>query len=88
MLLTKRFYLCILSVTLKKGYIMTSNVGKIDKILRIVLGLAIIAYGVIEESWLGVIGIIPLATGLINWCPVYYPFGINTTCDKGNCSKK
>jgi len=62
------------------------NVGKIDKILRIVVGLAIIAYGVIEQSWLGAIGIIPLGTAISGWCPLYYPLGINTDCDKKSCS--
>jgi len=67
---------------------MTKNIGTVDKILRIVVGLAIIAYGVYAQSWLGIIGIIPLGTALIGWCPLYCPLGVNTTCDKDNCSKK
>jgi len=58
---------------------MTPNVGTIDKWLRIVVGIVLIAlaiFGVI--GWWGYIGIIPLATGLINFCPVYRLIGMNT----------
>ncbi len=60
---------------------MKANVGKIDKTLRIIAGLIIIAVGIFYQSWWGAIGLIPLATGLCNWCPVYLPFGIST-CSK------
>lgn len=58
---------------------MTRNVGGIDRILRIVIGIALIV-GAITGTigvW-GWIGIVPLATGLIGWCPPYAIFGINT----------
>lgn len=58
---------------------MTANVGMIDKWLRIVVGVVLIAlalFGVI--GWWGLIGIIPLATGLFNFCPVYKLIGLNT----------
>lgn len=58
---------------------MTRNVGGIDRILRIVIGLALIiaaATGAVGV-W-GWIGVVPLATGLIGWCPPYAIFGINT----------
>lgn len=58
---------------------MTANMGTIDKWLRIVVGVALIALaisGVI--GWWGYIGIIPLATAVINFCPVYRLIGINT----------
>ena len=58
---------------------MNVNVGGIDKNLRIVAGLAIIAWGVISSNWLGAIGLVPLATGLINFCPVYSLLGFNTS---------
>ena len=57
---------------------MKVNVGGIDKNLRIVAGLAIIAWGVIANNWLGAIGLVPLATGLINFCPLYSLLGFNT----------
>ena len=58
---------------------MTSNVGGIDRILRIVVGIALIALaaGGIVGLW-GYIGIVPLATGAIGWCPAYLPLGIKT----------
>lgn len=59
---------------------MTCNIGKVDKIIRLVLGVVIIGWGVMNNSWLGVIGLIPLGTALIGWCPLYSIFGINTGC--------
>lgn len=61
---------------------MTNNVGQIDRILRIVAGLLIIAAGVYYGSWLGAIGIIPLFTGSMGWCPLYGPLGISTSQEK------
>jgi sulfite exporter TauE/SafE len=57
---------------------MTANVGSIDRILRIILGVVIIAVGFYFQSWWGLIGIIPLATAFMKWCPAYLPFGIST----------
>ena len=54
------------------------NVGGIDKTIRIVLGVAIIAWGLYAQNWLGAIGLIPLITGIIGWCPAYLPFGFST----------
>ncbi len=59
---------------------MTCNIGKVDKIIRLVLGAVIIALGVVNNSWLGAIGLIPLGTALIGWCPLYSILGINTGC--------
>ena len=57
---------------------MQANIGKTEKIIRIVVGIAIIAAGVIYQSWWGAIGVIPLVTALINYCPAWSIFGINT----------
>lgn len=63
----------------KKGArIMKCNVGGTDRIIRIILGVVIILAGVYFQSWWGVIGLIPLITGLIRWCPAYIPFGFST----------
>ncbi|MBA4709676.1 YgaP family membrane protein [Aquitalea aquatica] len=58
---------------------MSKNVGGIDRILRIVIGVALIIATVagLLPAW-GWIGIVPLATGLIGWCPAYLPFGLKT----------
>ncbi|MCB4360615.1 YgaP family membrane protein [Quatrionicoccus australiensis] len=58
---------------------MKSNVGGIDKILRIVAGLGLIGATVAGALpvW-GYIGIVPLATGLMGWCPLYPLLGLST----------
>jgi hypothetical protein len=58
---------------------MNTNIGGIDKVLRIVAGIALIAMaamGVIG-MW-GYIGVVPLLTGLMGWCPAYTLLGIKT----------
>ena len=57
---------------------MKANVGGLDKKIRIAAGILIIAAGAVFQSWWGAIGIVPLATALINWCPAYLPLGIST----------
>ncbi len=60
---------------------MTKNVGGIDRIIRIVIGVALIAgvflWPSVLNPW-GWIGVVPLATALIGWCPAYLPFGFKT----------
>lgn len=55
------------------------NEGNIDRALRIVAGLILISLAFIgpKTPW-GWIGIVPLATGLIGWCPAYTLLGLNT----------
>ncbi|MCL2524385.1 MAG: DUF2892 domain-containing protein [Betaproteobacteria bacterium] len=58
---------------------MKSNVGGIDRILRVVLGIVLIALaasGIV--GWWGWLGAIPLLTGLARFCPLYPLLGINT----------
>lgn len=57
---------------------MEKNVGQIDRTLRLVAGIAIIAAGLYLKSWWGLIGIVPLFTGTTRWCPAYLPFGLST----------
>ena len=57
---------------------MAQNVGGADRIIRIVAGLALIGWGAATQNWWGAIGLVPLATALVGWCPVYLPFGIST----------
>lgn len=57
---------------------MQANVGQTDKTLRMIAGLVIITLGVVMGSWWGAIGLVPLITGLVNWCPAYSLFGINS----------
>ena len=55
------------------------NVGGIDKVLRIVVGLVLIALVFVgpQTPW-GWIGLVPLVTGLIGFCPLYKIIGLNT----------
>jgi len=62
---------------------MTKNVGGIDRIARIAIGLVLI--GLTLSGSIGVwgwLGIVPLATGAIGWCPPYAMFGFNTCAMK------
>lgn len=58
---------------------MKANVGGIDRVLRIVAGLVLIALALTGTIgvW-GWIGVVPLATGLIGWCPAYPLLGMST----------
>jgi Protein of unknown function (DUF2892) len=58
--------------------IMLKNIGDIDRTLRIIFGAALILIGIIFQSWWGLIGILPIATALIRWCPAYMPFKFST----------
>ena len=57
---------------------MKTNVGGADKILRIVAGMALLAWAVFGGPVWAWIGIVPLATGLLGWCPAYTMLGMNT----------
>lgn len=60
---------------------MTRNVGGIDRVLRIVAGLALLSLLLLLDGdmrYLGLIGLVPLATALLGWCPAYTLIGVNT----------
>ncbi len=63
---------------------MKKNVGGIDRILRGVLGIAIIAAGLIFSSWWGLIGVVFLFTSLFSFCPAYLPFGLSSCKTESN----
>jgi Protein of unknown function (DUF2892) len=58
---------------------MKPNVGTIDRLLRIALGLALIGASLLGYigAW-GWIGLLPLATGVFRFCPAYWPLGLST----------
>jgi hypothetical protein len=60
---------------------MKANVGSIDRIIRGVAGVALIAWAVTGGPWWAWIGVVPLATAIFAWCPLYAVFGI-ATCAK------
>ena len=58
---------------------MKKNVGNADKMLRIIIGIAVIGAGVYYQSWWGAIGAIPLLTAVMNFCPAYAVIGLSTS---------
>jgi hypothetical protein len=65
---------------------MKQNVGSIDKVLRIVVGIALLSMLFLVEGsakWFGLIGLVPLGTALIGWCPLYSLIGLSTGPAKG-----
>ncbi len=60
---------------------MQNNVGTIDRVVRVVLGLGLLSlFGVLEGNakFLGLIGLIPLGTAAIRFCPLYRLVGLST----------
>lgn len=57
---------------------MKANVGGIDRILRIALGAALILWAILGGPVWAWIGVVPLATGLIKFCPLYPLLGMST----------
>jgi len=60
---------------------MDRNVGTVDRVLRIVAGLVLLSLLFLLEGnarWFGLIGLVPLLTASLSWCPLYTLFGIRT----------
>ena len=60
---------------------MSQNIGHLDRVIRIVLGIILLSlYFVLpgDARLLGLIGLIPLGTALVRWCPLYSLFGLRT----------
>lgn len=57
---------------------MNQNVGEADKVLRIFIGMAIIVSGIYFDSFLGMIGFVPVITAITGSCPLYTLLGIST----------
>jgi hypothetical protein len=58
-----------------------NNVGGIDRLVRVVLGLVLLSFVFLLEGnarWFGLIGAIPLTTALLGWCPAYTVLGLST----------
>jgi hypothetical protein len=66
---------------------MTCNMGKTDRIIRIVIGIVIAILGIAFKSWWGLLAILPLGTAAIGWCALYVPLKISTV-KKANEAKK
>ena len=63
---------------------MNRNIGTLDRVLRVILGLVLLAYalklGISDTgwNWVGWLGIIPIATAVFSFCPLYAFIGVNT----------
>ncbi len=57
---------------------MKENVGSKDRAIRLIAGAIVILSGLYYQSWWGALGLVPIVTALINWCPLYTLLGINT----------
>ena len=64
---------------------MGCNIGTLDKTIRLYIGILIMLIGLSNESWWGLLGLIPIATGLYKWCFAYSILDIHTT---GNAEEK
>jgi hypothetical protein len=57
---------------------MTCNIGKTDKIIRVIIGLVIAVSGIYFKSWWGLLAVIPLLTAALGFCGLYVPLKIST----------
>lgn len=58
---------------------MKANEGNLDRLIRVALGLALLTITVVgPRTWWGLLGLIPLLTGLVGFCPLYRLVGIDT----------
>jgi len=60
---------------------MIANVGRVDRVIRIVVGFALISLLFVANGpvrWIGLLGFIPLLTAIVGFCPLYTALGLNT----------
>ncbi len=58
---------------------MSRNEGAVDRVVRVVLGIALLALVFVgPKTWIGLVGLVPLVTGLVGFCPLYQLVGIRT----------
>ncbi|MGE5391021.1 MAG: DUF2892 domain-containing protein [Deltaproteobacteria bacterium] len=58
---------------------MKRNVGDTEQVIRVTLGMLIILAGLYYKSWWGIIGLLPIATGMIRYCPISAILGVSTS---------
>lgn len=57
---------------------MKTNIGNIDRIVRIIMAILLFGWGLYAQTWLGLIGLIPFITAIVRICPLYVPFKLST----------
>ncbi len=63
---------------------MKTNIGSIDRVIRIFVAVGILGAGYYFKSWWGLVGMVPLLTAFVGFCPAYVPFGLSTCRVKGD----
>ena len=64
--------------------LMPQNEHTLDRVVRVVLGIVLLSLTVVgPQTWLGLIGLVPLVTGLVGTCPIYTALGLSTKGDDG-----
>ena len=63
---------------------MKKNLGTVDRTVRVVVGIGLLAAGAVAGSWWALAGLVPLLTGAFGFCPAYCPLGISS-CGKSGC---
>jgi hypothetical protein len=59
--------------------VMKNNEGMVDRLVRVVLGLGLLALIFVgPKSWIGLVGVVPLLTGIVGFCPLYRLLGVRT----------
>ncbi|MDA8363471.1 MAG: DUF2892 domain-containing protein [Gammaproteobacteria bacterium] len=64
---------------------MQQNVGSADKVVRVIIGLVLVSLVFFLNGsirWLGLIGLVPIFTAFVGWCPAYSLFGLSTSAKK------
>ena len=61
---------------------MKANIGNTDRLIRYVAGLALLGAGFYFKSWWGLVGLGPILTATIRFCPAYLPLGLSTCAHK------
>jgi len=69
----------LITIQFKEDGVMKKNIGGVERVIRIIAGLGILSLAFVgpRSPW-AYLGIIPLATGLVGWCPPYALFGFST----------
>ena len=66
---------------------MSNNVGSVDRVVRVLIGLGLLAFAFFsgnQYAWIGYIGIVPILTALFSSCPLYSVLGMSTCAVKGS----
>ena len=66
---------------------MKPNVGDVDRAFRFVLGVALLSFIFFSDKdfrWVGLVGLVPIFTGIKGWCPMYAMLGVSTRAASSN----